>query len=84
MTPAIGRGARGPCCRGLPGDNSEAAARLSEAYKAARDRVQLGKIRSLADAATAAERHAQAWGTYLVDGGYEPGLEPGGDCHFAA
>lgn len=60
----------------LTGDNSEAAARLSEAYKAARDSAQLDKIKSLADAATAAERHAKALGAY-VDGGYEPGLELG-------
>jgi hypothetical protein len=60
----------------LTGDNSEAAARLSEAYKAARDGAQLDKIKSLADAATVAERHAKALGAY-VDGGYEPGLELG-------
>lgn len=60
----------------LTGDNSEAAARLSEAYRAARDSAQLDKIKSLADTAAAAERYAKALGAY-VDGAYEPGLELG-------
>jgi hypothetical protein len=60
----------------LTGDNSEAAARLSEAYRAARDSAQLDKIESLADAAKAAEQHAKALGAY-VDGVYKPGLELG-------
>lgn len=60
----------------LTGDNSEAAARLAEAYRAARDSAELDKIKSLADAAAEAERHAKALGAY-VDGAYEPGLELG-------
>lgn len=60
----------------LTGDNSEAAARLSEAYRAARDSARLDKIKSLADTAAAAERYAKTLGAY-VDGVYEPGLELG-------
>lgn len=60
----------------LTGDNSEAALRLSEAYRAARDSAQLDKIQSLTDAAAAAERHAKALGAY-VDGTYMPGLDLG-------
>jgi AAA domain, putative AbiEii toxin, Type IV TA system/AAA ATPase domain len=60
----------------LTGDNSEAAARLSDAYRAARDSAELDKIKSLSDTAVAAERHAKALGAY-VDGTYQPGLELG-------
>ena len=60
----------------LTGDNSEAAARLSEAYRAARDSAKLDTIKSLSDTAAAAEQHAKALGAY-VDGTYEPGLELG-------
>jgi len=60
----------------LTGDNSEAAARLAEAYRAARDSAELDKIQSLADGAAAAERYAKTLGAY-VDGAYEPGLELG-------
>lgn len=60
----------------LTGDNAEAAARLSEAYRAARDSAELDKVKSLADTATTAERHAKALGAY-VDGVYKPGLELG-------
>ena len=67
---------QGSVLSGLTGDNSEAAARLSEAYRAARDSAQLDKIKSLADTAAAAERYAKALGAY-VDGAYEPGLELG-------
>lgn len=60
----------------LTGDHTEAAARLAEAYRAARDSAELHKIKSLADASVVAERHAKALGAY-VDGSYEPGLELG-------
>lgn len=60
----------------LTGDNSEAAARLAEAYRAARDSAKLGEIASLATTATAAEGFAKGLGAY-VEGHYEPGLELG-------
>lgn len=60
----------------LTGDNTEAAGRLSEAYRAARDSANLGSIESLANAAATAERHAKGLGAY-VEGSYEPGLELG-------
>lgn len=60
----------------LTGDNKEAAARLSEAYRSARASANLGEIESLADAAALAERFAKGLGAY-VEGTYEPGLELG-------
>jgi hypothetical protein len=60
----------------LTGDNKEAAARLAEAYRAARASANLGEIASLADAAALAESFAKGLGAY-VEGAYEPGLELG-------
>ncbi len=60
----------------LTGDNKEAAARLAEAYRAARASANLGDIESLADAAALAEGFAKGLGAY-VEGAYEPGLELG-------
>ena len=60
----------------LTGDNKEAAARLAEAYRAARDNAKLDEVESLAAAATAAEGFAKGLGAY-VEGHYEPGLELG-------
>lgn len=60
----------------LTGDSKEAAARLAEAYRAARASANLGDIESLADAAEMAERFAKGLGAY-VEGAYEPGLELG-------
>ena len=60
----------------LTGDNKEAAARLAEAYRAARASANLGEIESLADAAALAERFARGLGAY-IEGAYEPGLELG-------
>lgn len=60
----------------LTGDNKEAAARLAEAYRAARASANLGDIESLADAAGLAEDYAKGLGAY-VEGAYEPGLELG-------
>jgi hypothetical protein len=60
----------------LTGDNKEAAGRLAEAYRAARDSAQLGEITSLAQTAAAAESFAKNLGAY-VQGSYEPGLELG-------
>lgn len=60
----------------LSGDSKEAAARLAEAYRAARDSAKLGEIESLATTATAAEGFAKGLGAY-VEGRYEPGLELG-------
>ncbi|HGJ9200363.1 TPA: ATP-dependent endonuclease [Pseudomonas aeruginosa] len=60
----------------LTGDNKEAAARLAEAYRAARASANLGGIESLAEAAALAERFAKGLGAY-VEGAYEPGLELG-------
>lgn len=60
----------------LTGDNREAAARLAEAYRAARASANLAEIESLADAAALAERFAKGLGAY-VEGAYEPGLELG-------
>ena len=60
----------------LTGDNKEAAARLAEAYRAARASANLGEIESLADAAALAEGFAKGLGAY-VEGSYEPGLELG-------
>lgn len=60
----------------LAGDNKEAAGRLAEAYRAAREIANLGEIESLADAASRAEGFAKALGAY-VEGSYEPGLELG-------
>lgn len=60
----------------LTGDNSEAAARLAEAYRAARDSANLAGIASLADAAVVAEQCAKGLGAY-VEGTYAPGLDLG-------
>lgn len=60
----------------LTGDSTEAAGRLAEAYRSARDSAKLGEIESLADAAGAAEGFAKSLGAY-VQGSYEPGLELG-------
>jgi hypothetical protein len=60
----------------LTGDNKEAAARLAEAYRAARDSAKLGEIESLAMTASSAEIFAKGLGAY-VEGHYEPGLELG-------
>jgi hypothetical protein len=60
----------------LTGDNKEAAARLAEAYRAARDSAKLDEIESLAQTATAAQGFAKGLGAY-VEGHYEPGLELG-------
>lgn len=60
----------------LTGDNKEAATRLAEAYRAARESAKLGDIESLANTATAAEGFAKGLGAY-VEGHYEPGLELG-------
>jgi hypothetical protein len=60
----------------LTGDTKEAAARLAEAYRAARESAKLGEIESLAKAAELAEGFAKGLGAY-VEGAYEPGLELG-------
>lgn len=60
----------------LTGDKEEAAARLAEAYKAARDSAKLHEIESLATVAKAAEGFAKGLGAY-VEVGYAPGLELG-------
>lgn len=60
----------------LTGDNKEAASRLAEAYRAARNSAKLDEIESLATTATAAEGFAKGLGAY-VEGHYEPGLELG-------
>lgn len=60
----------------LTGDNKEAAARLAEAYRAARASANLGDIEALADTAELAEGFAKGLGAY-VEGAYEPGLELG-------
>lgn len=60
----------------LSGDNKEAAARLAEAYRAARASANLSDIASLAEAAALAEGFAKGLGAY-VEGAYEPGLELG-------
>lgn len=60
----------------LTGDNKEAAARLAEAYRAARASANLGDIEALADTAELAEGFAKRLGAY-VEGAYEPGLELG-------
>src|SRR3546814_3368885 len=46
----------------LTGDNSEAAARLAEAYRAARASANLGGIEALADTAELAEGFAKGLG----------------------
>jgi hypothetical protein len=53
----------------LTGDKEEAAARLAEAYKAARDSAKLDEIESLATVAKAAEKFAKGLGAY-VEAGY--------------
>jgi hypothetical protein len=60
----------------LTGDTNEAAARLAEAYRAARESAKLNEIESLANAAGLAEGFAKGLGAY-VEGAYEPGLELG-------
>ena len=60
----------------LTGDNKEAAARLAEAYRAARASANLDEIESLTKAAELAEGFAKGLGAY-VEGTYEPGLELG-------
>ncbi len=60
----------------LTGDKEQAAARLAEAYKAARDSAKLDEIESLATVAKAAEKFAKGLGAY-VEVGYAPGLELG-------
>lgn len=60
----------------LTGDKEEAAARLAEAYKAARDSAKLDEIESLVTVARAAEGFAKGLGAY-VEVGYAPGLELG-------
>lgn len=60
----------------LTGDKEEAAARLAEAYKAARDSAKLDEIESLATVAKAAEGFAKGLGAY-VEVGYALGLELG-------
>ena len=60
----------------LTGDNKEAAARLADAYRAARASANLGDIEALADTAELAEGFAKGLGAY-VEGAYEPGLELG-------
>ena len=60
----------------LTGDTDEAAARLADAYRAARASAKLNEIESLANAAELAERFAKGLGAY-VESAYEPGLELG-------
>ena len=60
----------------LTGNLEEAAGRLAEAYKAARDSAKLHDIEALALAATAAQGFAKGMGAY-VEGAYGPGLELG-------
>ncbi|WPC68000.1 AAA family ATPase [Rhodoferax ferrireducens] len=60
----------------LTGDSTEAAIRLAEAYRSARDSAKLGEIEALATAASLAEGFAKSLGAY-VEGAYEPGLELG-------
>lgn len=60
----------------LTGDSDEAAARLAQAYRAARDSAKLHEIEALTDAAGAAQGFAKALGAY-VEGVYTPGLELG-------
>ena len=60
----------------LTGDSKEAAARLADAYRAARASAKLDEIESLANAAALAEGFAKGLGAY-VEGAYEPGLELG-------
>ncbi|MBI5330028.1 MAG: AAA family ATPase [Betaproteobacteria bacterium] len=60
----------------LTGDTNEAAARLAEAYRAARASAKLDEIEALVNAAELAEGFAKGLGAY-VEGVYEPGLELG-------
>lgn len=68
--------AQGSVLSRLTGDSNEAAARLAEAYRAARDSARLHEIESLAQTAAAAEGFAKGLGAY-VQGHYQPGLELG-------
>jgi AAA domain, putative AbiEii toxin, Type IV TA system/P-loop containing region of AAA domain len=58
----------------LTGDADEAATNLAEAYRTARQSANLGAVRALAAAATAAQTQATSLGAY-VHTGYAPGLE---------
>lgn len=60
----------------LTGSAEEAATRLAEAYRAARDSAQLGNIEALSSAAEKAEGFAKGLGAY-VQGAFKPGLELG-------
>lgn len=60
----------------LTGDAKEAAARLADAYKAARASAKLDEIESLTTTAELAEGYAKGLGAY-VEGEYGPGLELG-------
>ncbi|MDX7735029.1 ATP-dependent nuclease [Aeromonas caviae] len=60
----------------LTGDTDGAAARLAQAYRAARDNANLDEIESLTNAASQAEAFARSLGAYINDS-YEPGLELG-------
>lgn len=60
----------------LTGNSAEAAGRLAQAYKAARENAKLHEIEALTKAAEAAEEFAKGLGAY-VDEGYSPGLELG-------
>lgn len=60
----------------LTGDNTEAAIRLAEAYRTAKDSAKLHEIPSLADAASLAQGYAKRMGAYVSDT-YLPGLELG-------
>ncbi|WP_427144041.1 ATP-dependent nuclease [Pseudomonas nitroreducens] len=60
----------------LTGDTAGAAARLAQAYRAARDSANLDEIEALTNAASQAEAFARGLGAY-VNHAYEPGLELG-------
>ncbi len=60
----------------LTGDTAGAAARLAQAYRAARDSANLDQIEALTNAASQAEAFARGLGAYVSDT-YEPGLELG-------
>jgi hypothetical protein len=60
----------------LTGDTAGAAARLAQAYRAARDSANLDEIEALTNAASQAEAFARGLGAYVNDT-YEPGLELG-------
>lgn len=60
----------------LTGDNSEAAARLADAYRSAKDSAKLHEIPSLMQAAELAQGYAKGMGAYVTFN-YTPGLELG-------